>query len=573
MAPGSQKIYNQKNFLGMADGLESQLSLRKTTILTATLLILVSLSSAAYSNELEWQQPFNPDSTPMPAHFDNNNGELEFIIQDQRDSITFVDYTLQRKTADQKSWSTLHNTDSQVQSHGSVSSDADLPADRVVFPGNQGSFTISSTGNETTATINGRETTVGWTGYTTGPPEQMTVVVDGTSYTVFEGEGIQENGHYLRFSLVQISQSDYDLLVYNSDPTITHSSDQYEYRVIHQNTDRYSKPIYFDVSTSDGFNIPYVENVTVDNNLQYDFVTGAVSPQSTVSAVVRQQESDNYNITLEDRSQGTDIETATVESGTVSNIYSEALSTFFGGFTDTAGFTGENLDKVSFNAQGADLLSQEAQTYNYGFTLEDFDGTLTRNTADYTVDTSGTNDAPNITAVEGFTGSTWKPVENFDTYGETFEEIRVTVDDANNDLVAVNVNLTEVYDGTVRESNVGEGYNFDEKNGDQYIYYLNNSQVPTSEINDSGTWRVDVQTDDGGKTDSETRSWSVPWGDLTVKQVAPTNDVTLNLYEEFTWQVKVGCSRGECVNENESLRVWPDPFSLDGIESEVVSSS
>src|SRR6056297_429587 len=223
----------------------------------------------------------------------------------------------------------------------------------------------------------------------------------------------------------------------------------YEYRARYENENPI-RPLVFDVGSNDGFNIPYVENISVDSNQIFDFSTGSARPGSSISATIKQKEGDKFNATLIDRSTGTEVvELQNNGSGALQGIYNSILESSLGVFSDVSGFQSSDLSLARFQIpQDSSLLSQSASSYDLGLKIEDTstDPALVRNTADYSVDTSGSNDVPNITAVEGYNAGAWVPVTDLDQYGDSFSKIRLTVDDENDDTHYVSLKLTAIYD-------------------------------------------------------------------------------------------------------------------------------
>lgn len=541
----------------------------KIMIVTTVFTGITALSTASYTNDIEWDQPFNPEASDMPVHFDSGSSNIDFQIVVNNPTNSIQNASLYRKTTSEDSFSKVESTVVKDDwGHGQSSGNEDLSADEINFPGESSTLTVSEGGSQT-VTIDGTEHTIETvTSYSGNSPPSADIRIDGVLYDpLYTGEGIFVDGKYVRIRGVLSSSVYYQL----EEDSINLNDGNYEYRAKYNGG--FTEEIVFDVNPNDGFNVPYLKNVSVDSNRLFDFTTGTVSTGSSIEAVVKQNEGDPFNVTLVDDSTGEEVyEYRFNGSGSLRSAYNYLLESSLGVFTDVSGFQDSSLTKVSFlPSQNSDLLSTDASNYDFSIDVEDLDTTNKRNGVTYNVDTSGTNDAPNIERIEGFDGSSWKNITEFTGTFESFTRIRVEASDNNNNQLYASLNLTQLYDNQERQVETETLNNYDESqdassNSNYYIWDISDNSFPTTEINESGSWRVEASVSDGSKNDSLTREWSVPFGDINVELLNPITDINIFQNETFEFKYKVTCSGGpECVNQNESIKAWPDPVQAGGL--------
>jgi len=412
-----------------------------------------------------------------------------------------------------------------------------------------------------------------------GSPKTATYTVDGGSLQEVEEDGF--------FSVGSVSiKAEYILAIGNGEGEVTFklknqgsrearfkfyddvdlSSGSYQFRVRYRagepSAGDPSESIFFDLEIDDGFNVPYVKNVSVNSSQIFNYGSSSVATGGSVEAAVSQTEGDPFNVTLVNRDTATEVLEAKYNgSGTLQSVVNSFLESTLGIFTGVSGFQESGTTRVVLPLPPeSSLLSQSASTYNLGLKVEDLSTSGTRETVDYSVSTTGSNDAPKITSVEGYNAGQWVPVTDLDKYGASFSKIRLTVDDNNDDQHFVSLNLTERYDNVDRrvEENLDLGY---EKNGDKYIFDLTDAEnfVETTSVNESGGWKVSAKVSDGIDSDSVTRTWSVPWGEYNIEVLNPLSGITVEPGSSFTYKVRRTCSGGECINENETVENYPDP--------------
>lgn len=560
------------------NGLESQ-PRRMSKVLTLTLLLLfaVSTASASYWQGIEWREPVDPSSQGMPAHIDDSGtAYLDFHLK----LSTFSDenVTLQRKQATEETWSNFSK--SLVQNswnHGQSHSHVALEADDLVFS-SEGSISSNKIENchdeqAEAITVDGNEVSINVhaayedTLANESFPDYADVTVDGVTNEYYEGEGFGPDGVIRVKDIFQTGPDGEGCAQFFQvgDGKLDVGQGNWEYRVFYPGKG-YSEPIYFDVSSSSGQNIPYVENVSIENKRVFDFeaVTG-LDLFPTVTVDVRQLEAESYNLTLIDEN-GTALGRASVDysDGVVSRLvqFRDAVKSFV--------FNSESEQRLAFYDLNYNPWNLQGETERVRLLVEDVADNDYRYTALYEGSTSGTADVSaspfEITALEGYDNSTdtWRSMSEFTSWKQNVSRFRALLNNSV-DYPTAELTVTNVRD---QESKV-LGYE---------AYLSSTSELrfnSSSLIDDSGEWNysVYVETSSGARNDTLEGSWTVPNGSLTVEQVAPTGDTTVNLYDTFSWQVRVECSGGECVNEDEILKVWPDPFAWNGVSYEVTSSS
>jgi hypothetical protein len=561
----------QNSYTNNRDGLETQpRTVGKTAALLLAAAFFASSASASYWTGMTWQAPFNPENTGMPAHLATaSSADVDFTVD--LSDINGNNITLQRKLASEDSWSNVSETVTDTDwIYSGGSGNQDLEGNEIVFPGRQETDLLSE-GEQVTYSIDGNEHTVTFYDGIESSPDEADISIDGSDTTLYEGEAAFVDGQYIRIDFISICDGCDDAVsLALEDDSYSLSQDRYEYRVFYKGYG-YSKPIYFDInSAGSGLNVPYVENVSFsDYGRVFDFQTGdGVAPGSTMYVTVKQQEGDRFNLTLRDRDQSRNIQEVDVSGdGILNTIYSSIIDSTLGIFSDGAILQGTDTYVIPFQMTSeTSFLSKQDNKYSFGFKVEESSGF--RDTATYTVNTSGTNSPPSIDAVEGSCDlSSWSNLSSFDSSFQCLRYIRVTATDQNDETLFAQMNLTEVYD-QVQRSRFNDSYGYHIKNGSNYIFNLSKSEVPTSSINESGDWEAEFTVSDGSQTVSETVQWSVPWGTAEVDVLKPANPITVLDNESFSFDFRVTCSGGpECFNENETWKLFPDPQSTGGVFS------
>ena len=510
----------------------------------------------------------------MPVHYGSGTTPSFEVELNQDFSNNPDDIRWYRKQASDTSWTEIESESLQPEwdHNNGKSSDADYSAD-TFFLEDEGSLLTLNEGESQTVTVDGSEVTFEASGiYPGNNPPGVLLTIGGTEYVIVEGEYIEVNGVPVRADTItedDVGNQRVELTSYNEEDNP--ADGQYDYRVVAQTNPSdlyYSQPLFFDISSLNNNNAPYIENVTINSQSIYDFESlSGIDPGATVRADVIEREGDAYNISLVDRTGSFDdkVQTVSVNSdGTVEDVYSVVLDFFFDPFFDTGGLKGDNSNRVAFKIlpkerENAIDLFDINGTYDFGFRVvdENFDE---RKTADFTLTTDDTVLQPNITAIEGSGDcSTYSTLSGFDTR-QPLNCIKVTATDSNDDDLFVALNLTEVYDAVDRNKYSTLANNYHQKNGDEYIFNLSKIDVPTNEVNASGKWRAEAIASDGLSNDTKTVSWNVPWGNLNMEMVEPSNDFSILRNGSFGMDLRLTCSGGpECVNQNESTSVFWDP--------------
>jgi len=566
---------------GLSKNTNSRSRFLKALPLTVLMVSMISLTVSAdipvSSNdpELEFSEPFSNSDT-MPQHFSSGSSINFRVFVESSFHENAEGFDLYRKKAGDTAWNNIESQNIQSQwTHGSFSTDADFAA-WYYFPDKTSEQVTLNEGDSSTITCDGQEVQIAANTITDSSPGETTLEIGGTTYSIFEGEylelpgcsGVVRAEEIGSFPFVELQ------LYYRS---VSPSDGHYRYKASIDTTggDIYhSESIYFDVSGFNNDNYPYIEKVEMGGQRIYDFQSlSGISPGETVYVDVIEREGDAYNVTLEDRGSGLDIQRQKVnQDGSLEDLYSAALDFFIDPFVDTSSLKGDNSKRLAFKItpeerdSGVDLFGQDG-TYSFGFSISDQGRVLSRKSLDYTLTTDGTAYAPNITAVEGSGDcSTYSPLSSFDS-SQPLNCIRVTATDQDTEELFVGLNLTEEYDNVDRNKYEVLSANWDTRSGDQYIFNLSKIDVPTDSINASGTWTASVKASDSITSDNETVSWNVPWGQLRVERVSPVS-VPFSVYdnESFSNSYRISCGGGpECVNQNESVQLQWDPFQVGGV--------
>lgn len=303
----------------------------------------------------------------------------------------------------------------------------------------------------------------------------------------------------------------------------------------------YSEQIYTSVNDAD--ETPYLEETTINGTTVNDFDRIQVPRMSTVVGNIVESQGDNYNISLYNDDNGELVAYA----GDTESLTLVKAKGLYGDILDALNIDTSSEDEYSFPTTGSDLLFNTASNYNYYFEIEDLGDNSQRTTPVYQVETSGDNYAPLITGVEGFDGSAWKSLDEFDQYGESLSKVRVSVDDLNNNLHTVQLSLKDLYDNNTR---LNASSNYSVESGGVYVYDLNQS------INASGDWTASVNVSDGDKHDYQELNWSIPFGSLTPTGFTVDNSTgatSLNESGQYQAQADFECVEGECASESSEI--------------------
>jgi len=326
-----------------------------------------------------------------------------------------------------------------------------------------------------------------------------------------------------------------------------------EYRVLFNQDNAYSDSIFFSVDRND--NLPFDKYVEVNGSeVNSPKTTTGVTVNSNIQLNVSQNEGDPLNATLVNAAN--DNEVATIsnnlsDQGAFRTIYSDLSNTVLASFTDTT-----RSDTFVFPTLSSDLLSSKGSTYSFYFEITERDASQdTRTTKVYTVQTDGSasNPAPQVNSIEGFNGSSWKPVENIG-YG-SLEKVRADVSDPNNNYLDVDLTYYNSYDSETHltglsGANTSIGYT-NKTNG----YYLWSNDAINSNL-DSGSYELEINASDGNKFTTASRSWSYQFGTPSISISIPDS---VNRFNVFDAELTVSCSEFECINENETIENYLDP--------------
>lgn len=517
----------------------------------------------------------------MPESYSSGSSINFEILADSSFHENADSFTLYRKSSLDSSWTEWENQNIQSQwRHTTSSSDADFPAwtylpdktDQSITLNNDESKTVSCDGEIQIEATDINDSTVG----------MIDLQIGGTAYTIFEGEylGLPGCDGYIRAE--EVGSFPYvELQLYY--PDLNPSDGSYRYKAVFEDTNGdfyHGDSIYTTVGYS--LEAPYIENVTYEDNRIYDFKSDSgLKPGGTIYVSVKEFDSDDYVVTLEDRtgSTTTDIHRANITDGELKNSYDIVVDFFLDPFFDASPLKGENSAvvplRLSSEALKESSIFQQDGSYEVGFRINEIDGstilsdiTAQRQSPTYSVTTDGTSFAPNITSVGGSPDcSSYQSLSSYDFVAKDLSCIRVEVTDSDDDRVFVDMNLSAEYDNKTFNSYETLGYGNDQKNGHYYIFNLSKIDVPLSKINESGEWTAEFEASDGINNDTETVSWSVPWGSLQVERVSPSS-VPFSVFDNETFlnSYRISCSGGpECVNQNESVQLAWDPKPVDNL--------
>jgi len=300
-----------------------------------------------------------------------------------------------------------------------------------------------------------------------------------------------------------------------------------------------------------------------------------LTANSDVYANVKDDETNLYNVTLYDASD--DSKVAEIQTGSdFKTLFAYAISDFFslGDVTREDNY---------FTTSGDSFMSQTNTAYSYYFEVEDLDDSATRLTPVYQFNTgTTTNQAPSITAVEGYNGSSWKSLENFTDYGEFVNKVRVKVDDPDNDFHQGYLNVKNDYDNKTllgNSSNPVNGTEWDYLDSNNNLIW-NTSSTNFSRVLDSGNWTATVQVTDYNQNSSKSDTWKVSWGhyeETSYTVCGQTGEVEMNQSDTCQAELVAECVGGECseydpangVNENTTVTLDPKPVNENNVAKDV----
>lgn len=506
--------------------------MKKTVSLLTAFLLVTGIASAVP----EFLQPIDQTSGDKQQQFGSSaetDGE-NLWFEAQLDNVpSDGDLVLYRKDLNSKSFTSVDT----------VSADTDYSSQDYHF--NVDAQQSLSVGESYTWTIDGQEHTIKVDG------------VQSTTQVSLEEDGVLDN-YYLGDDIYTEGDSNTPItireIVYTGDSqsTVTFETynrlsvpeGEYTYRVEYQPDDSYSDRIYTVVDQAT--QTPYLINTTSDGQRIRDFNRKTVSFASSIQGFVAESEDDNYNVSLYNDDTGALVGYSEKDGDTV-------LIKAKGLLYDLYNFFGDSTSQGthSFVTAGSDLHTDGGFDDNYYFEIEDLADGRTRTTSVFQTTTSGTNYYPNVTALEGYNGTQYKPLTSFTDYGEPLDKIRVSVDDANNADHAINLSVTSDYTGDVQLSRAEADNVFDH----------------AGEINRSGDWTAKVNVTDGDKFEYTTYNWSVEWGNLTTEYYVENSsgqftqsNVTHNTSEYIKQRCSYTCVGGECrVNQSEETKCWNDP--------------
>jgi large repetitive protein len=140
-------------------------------------------------------------------------------------------------------------------------------------------------------------------------------------------------------------------------------------------------------------------------------------------------------------------------------------------------------------------------------------------------------------------------------FGDNLTRARVKCTDIENGVTNATLNLTNVPDGS------NYFYNITTTLAGGY-WVLDNPDVI---INDSGDFTlIATCTDNYGLSNSNSTTWTVPWGNLLVTLIDPSVDAFVMRNAFFTFSARVNCTGGECGNVNVTLdpaNWWNDSWN------------
>lgn len=579
------------------------------------MLLLASFGASAKTlvsetdPQIEILQPFSASNSNQPKHF-SSGSDIEgwatidwSLFDDNLDERVWMRKNAGDRTFTEHESRTIFNgvnvNDKTRWTHGQVSDPASNNAD--VYPANRvyldddNSEIILDDGESKTITVNGNEHTfsIETDGVTTCCSSSdiwdTDLTVDGTQYqNLYPGEYVQipgENEVVRVHKIVEGASTDYlELGFYDTTKDPADGNYEYKLKGVKENGDEvHSRRIYFDVGSSDGNNIPYVEEVRVDGKeINYLEDATGIAPGSVLEVDVAELESDNFNASLYDAFDSTPVNYLEAKylsnESQITSYTDQFLDQTLGIYFDVSGFQNPNTITVPFKLtpeqvdESGGFLGTVDGSYQVGFELEDLDTFGVRRTPDYGITTDLQPGQPVIEKIQGS-----KYCENYKNItefkGGSLDCVKVVVSDSDSEDHYVELNLTQEYDGVKHVKNTEPYSNYDIKNGTNYIFNVtkeganefdeNSSRVPLSYIDDSGNWSVSAYVSDGVLNDTKSYTWSVPWGNIEIDVVQPSNTPFSVLDNEtFTNSYNISCVGGaECVNQNETLSFYWDPKS------------
>jgi len=140
---------------------------------------------------------------------------------------------------------------------------------------------------------------------------------------------------------------------------------------------------------------------------------------------------------------------------------------------------------------------------------------------------------PMVNSVECMIDSAWQDCRNAG-YSDVIQKIRIDAEDPQ-EIPQVRLTVTNVPD---RRDFVDEFLTY----GDGYFMHAANL-----ELTDSGQWMIKVVARDSeANTDTQTITWNIPWGDLSVHIATPGTEAVVPKGSSFPIEAEVQCAGGEC---------------------------
>lgn len=552
--------------------------LRFPLILLIITSMIISVNAANYeadSSQIEWVEPFSPTTGNQPAHFQSGSDvPVGVKVKEPVDSSS-GQVSFQLKDASGTSFSEIYSVDIDDRfHHGSPGSDADYDPN-VYLLHEENSITVQE-GNSETVTVDGAEHV--FEPFSVDPsndPPLAGTYVDGDAQDLNLGDYNSvpnEPCTYIRVTDVYSDVNDDNFVEYTFyNKCFSDDDGGYDLKAVAEvNQDEFyhSEPIYFNFELADGLNTPYVDALSYDGKELSSLNSNSeVSVGDTLVATVVKQEADPYNVTLVDRASGQQLTTAEVNSdGILQNFRDALLDVSLGLFIDVSGFQSGDVAEVPLKLtpeqnDEVDFLNTVNGSYQLGLEIEDPQGI--RRTVDYSLQTDQSAAAPVVESIEASNDcSSYQPITSFDGESNPVDCIKVTATDSDTDAsqLGVSLNLTHVYDN-ITYYETSSYSNYDSRNGNEYIFDTSNAENYLGEFRESGGWTAKAQAEDGLNSDSLTRQWEIPWGDLAVEMVTPSSDITVKNNETFAFDLRITCGGGpECVNQNESVTLYFDPL-------------
>ena len=129
------------------------------------------------------------------------------------------------------------------------------------------------------------------------------------------------------------------------------------------------------------------------------------------------------------------------------------------------------------------------------------------------------------------------------SYGMNITHIEVNCTANSGTVDDVRYNLFNTEDNTSYINNVSYTYS----QGDLFV--LNSSYF----LQDSGNWNLTVTCIGANSTITDERAWNLPFGLLNVTLIQPVANISVQIFQFFTFQSQIECIGGECGTVNATL--------------------